>query len=277
MQITGSTRIAGLFGCPVKHTISPKMHNSAFSYLGIDCIYLPFNVKPKDLKKAVDSLRVFNFIGVNVTVPHKQTVMKYLDEITPSALRIGAVNTILVTSKKLVGYNTDGMGFVRSLKDDHGFRLKGKTMFLLGAGGAGRAVAVESALNGLKKIYVVDKDVSRTRSLLRSIPKSCTALTLNLGKDMKEGISDSNIIVNATPVGLHSKDPVSIPPEWIPKGKIVYDVIYNPNKTKLLQGVKNCKTVNGLGMLLYQGINAFEIWTGKKAPVEVMRKAIGRN
>lgn len=268
MHITGSTKLTGLFGYPVTHTISPQMHNAAFNYLGLDIIYLPFSVHPKDLETAVRSLPALGFIGINVTIPHKVSIMKYLDEIESSAGMIGAVNTVLVKGKKLIGYNTDGLGFVRSLGR---YTLKGKTMFLLGAGGAGRAVAVQSALNGLKKIFIMDKIRARANDLVKSIPR-CEAVVV---KDIKDALQKSDIIVNATPIGLKPSDPISIPAEWIPKGRLVYDLIYNPRKTKLLKQVKGCRTMNGLGMLLYQGGISFQIWTGKRAPIEVMKRAIG--
>lgn len=266
MNVTGSTRLTGLFGYPVSHTISPRMHNAGFSYLGLDIIYLPFSVHPRDLEIAIKSLPALSFIGINVTVPHKQNVMKYLDIITPSAKMIGAVNTILVKGKKLIGYNTDGIGFVKSL----GRSLRGKTMFLLGAGGAGRAVAVQSATNGLRRIFIADKMINRARDLARCVPGCEVIVTIKI----KDALQKSDIIVNATPIGLNPSDPISIPAEWIPKNRLVYDLIYNPKRTKLLREVKGCETLNGLGMLLYQGTSAFSIWTGKKAPISVMRKAI---
>jgi len=274
VQITGKTKIAGLFGYPVSHTLSPKMHNSAFDKLHLDAVYLPFSVHPSDLKNAVASIKTFNFLGVNITVPHKQAVIKYLDNITDSARLIGAVNTIVVDKDKLIGHNTDGIGFVRSLDDDYNYKLKGKTMFLLGAGGAGRAVAVQSALCGLKKIFIFDIAERQAKGLGSSIPKNCEVCLINNKNGIRDAIGISDIIVNSTPVGMYKTDQISIPAAYIPKGRLVYDVIYNPSKTKLLKSVKDCKTVNGLGMLLYQGVSAFELWTGKKAPVELMRKAL---
>ena len=272
-RITGATKLAGLFGCPVKHTISPRMHNAAFARLNLDIIYLPFCVFPRDLKKAVASLAALGFIGINVTVPHKQKIMKYLDAVSPAARRIGAVNTVLVRGSKLIGYNTDGIGFIKSLQSGLGYSLKNRIMFILGAGGAGRAVAVQSALSGVKRIYVADKDNTRARALAAAIPGK-KGREVRTTEKIKDAIREADIIVNATPVGLNKSDPASITPGWIPAGKLVYDLIYNPPKTKLLKGVKGCRTVNGLGMLLYQGISSFEIWTGEKAPPAVMKKAI---
>lgn len=274
MDITGSTKLTGLFGYPVSHTISPGMHNAAFEHLRLDIVYLPFSIEPKNIGNAIKSLVPLGFIGINVTVPYKQIVMKYLDEIAPSAKMIGAVNTILVKGDKLIGYNTDGTGFVRSLQEDRNYELKGKTMFLLGAGGAGRAVAVQSALSGIENIFICDKMQSRVEDLVKSVPGN-KAIPVSGRDDIKDAVKDSDIIVNATPIGLRADDPISIPVKFIPRGRLVYDVIYNPSKTKLLKQVKGCETTNGLGMLLYQGANAFSIWTGKEAPVEVMRKAIG--
>ena len=250
------------------------MHNAAFRYLGLDLLYLPFSVSPNDLKTAIKCLSALNFIGINVTVPHKQTVIPYLDDVTKEARIIGAVNTILVNPRgnKLIGYNTDGIGFVRSLGK---YSLKGKTMFLLGAGGAGRAVAVQSAECGLSRIFIADKLKNRAKNLSKKI-NMCEAITVPVGPEMKDVLPEADIIVNATPIGLNAKDPISIPARWIPKRKLVYDLIYNPSKTKLLKTAKSkeCKIINGLDMLLCQGASAFQIWTGKKAPLEVMCRAI---
>jgi len=273
MNISGKTKICGLFGFPVAHTLSPAMHNAAFQYLNINSVYLPFSVDPKKIKDAVSSLVALDLMGVNVTVPHKQEVMKYLDSISKEAKIIGAVNTIVVRDGKLHGYNTDGMGFIASIEEDLKIDVKGMSMFLLGAGGGGRAVAVQSALSGLKKVYISDKDHKRAKDLVKSVPGKKAELLTDL-KEIRSIVRKSDIIVNATPIGLHEDDPVSIPPEWIPEGKVVYDLIYNPAKTKLLMSVRGCVTVNGLGMLLHQGAKAFELWTGEKAPVEIMRKAI---
>ena len=275
MNISGSTKLTGLFGYPVGHTVSPLMHNAAFTKLKIDCVYMPLSIHPKNLKQAVESLETYGFIGINVTIPHKQTIMKYLDKIMPAAKRIGAVNTVLIKNGKMIGYNTDGLGFVKSVEKDCKIRLKGKTMFLLGAGGAGRAISVQSGLSGLKKIYIFDTLEKRAQSVARSTA-GAQAIVVKSKKDLKDILEKCDIIVNATPIGLHKKDPISIPMDSIPSGKIVYDLIYNPKKTKLLMAAekKRCKAVNGRGMLLYQGAASFQIWTGKKAPVSVMKKAI---
>ncbi len=275
MKITGSTKLTGLFGYPVKHTVSPQMHNAAFNALGLPYVYLPFSIHPRDLRTAVSMLSVYGFIGINVTVPHKQTIMPYLDRITKAAKMIGAVNNVAVEGEKLTGHNTDGLGFLKSLKKDAGFNVRGKTMFLLGAGGAGHAVGVQAALQGVKKIFIVDTLSRRAKSLARRIPGSQT-VTLAPGAKMPAALAASDLIVNATPLGLSPKDPISIPADMLPRGRLVYDLIYNPAQTKLLRAAKSkgCKTVNGLGMLLYQGAESFQIWTGKKPPVNIMRRAI---
>lgn len=275
MRITGATRLSGLFGYPVKHTISPLLHNAAFKRFGINCFYLPFSIHPEDLKDAVKNLAVYGFIGINVTVPHKQTIMKYLDRITPEAKMIGAVNTVLVKKGKLIGFNTDGIGFMKSLRWDNSYNLKGKVMFLLGAGGAGHAVAVAAALNGIKKIFIVDAVKSRARKLKKRIPDVEVEIA-DLNEMNREAVMLSDLIVNATPIGLSPKDPISIPANWLPKKKVVYDLIYNPKETKLLKAArgKGCKTINGLGMLLNQAAASFEIWTGKHVPIKLMAKAV---
>ena len=280
MIFDGKTRLLGLFGHPVKHTASPAMHNAAFAAAKLNCVYLPFDVAPDYLEEAVASLRALNFMGANVTVPHKQDVIPFLDGISGEARLIGAVNTIKVEGKRLVGHNTDGRGFVQSLKEDLGLTLKGKNMVLIGAGGAGRAVGVQSGLEGIGNIAIVDEQASRADTLsahMRAKIPGCNASPLS-PKDaaFMEALADADIIVDATPLGMQSSDPMSVDPLHFPKHAVVVDLVYNPPETKLLRAAKKqgCKVFNGLGMLLYQGAIAFELWTGRKAPIDVMRATL---
>ncbi|HRZ86640.1 MAG TPA: shikimate dehydrogenase [bacterium] len=283
MNITGKTHIYGIFGYPVAHTASPAMHNAAFGHLGLDCAYLPFEVAPAKLGDAVKGLRAFGIRGVNVTVPHKETVIPFLDEVTREAKVIGAVNTVVNNGGRLTGHNTDGAGFLRSLKEECRFDLKGKRMVLVGAGGAGRAVAIQSLLSGLKQALIVDIDRKKCRVLTAYINKTVrpeSAVFAAPGdRGLDEVVAACDIVVQATPCGMKSADPLPLDPSLLRKGQLVYDLVYNPPGTKLLKAAarKGCAVSNGLGMLLYQGCIAFEIWTGKKAPVAVMKKALARH
>jgi shikimate dehydrogenase len=282
MKITGTTKIYGIFGCPVTHTASPAMHNAAFAKLGLDCAYCPFEVAPEKIAHAAEGIRAMKLQGVNITVPHKEKILKSLDELSPEAAVIGAVNTIVNKNGKLIGYNTDGVGFLRSLEKDGRVQIKGKKMVLFGAGGAGRAVAIQSLLVGLKDVVIVDVIDKKARDLAKHINSKIRGLrarTIPAVTDIiNEVIPFADIIVHATPIGMKPADPLPFDTSCLHKGQIVYDLIYNPPQTKLLRTArkKGCRTFNGLGMLLHQGCKAFEIWTGVAAPVAVMDKALKR-
>ncbi len=279
MLISGKTKIVGIFGYPIEHTLSPLMHNAAFKKLNLDYVYLPFSVEPAELKKAVESLRSLNIIGVNITIPYKEKVMKYLDEIDKDACLIGAVNTIHNINGLLKGYNTDGEGFISSLVNEARLNLDGKKVLLIGAGGVGKAIAIKLAEKGVERIVITDKIIEKARKLVKhvvhTISDCCVySLDFNETKVARE-ISEADILINATPVGMHKNDPYVVNPKLVRKNLFVYDVIYNRN-TELLNSAKKigAKNLGGLGMLLYQGAISFEIWTGKKAPIDTMRKAI---
>jgi shikimate dehydrogenase len=271
MEINGKTKITGLFGCPVKHTLSPAMHNAAFQRLDLGFIYVPFEVSPKNLKNAVNSLKALEIAGVNVTIPHKENVIPLLDKLGPLVKQIGSVNTIVNSAGKLIGYNTDAPGFLKDLRSQ-GFSPKGKTVILFGAGGAGKAVAAALALAGATKIYITDMAAQKARALSKKT-KYGVFLPFRRWKDK---ISESSLLVNATPVGMLPGKPVVIAKE-LSKGIFVYDLVYN-RRTELREECQKAgvKYSNGLGMLLYQGALAFEYFTEKKAPVEVMRKVLNK-
>ena len=280
MHISGKTELYGLIGYPVRHTFSPLMHNAAFQTLGINAVYLAFEVKPKDLGTAMHSLRTLGIKGLNVTVPYKEKVLKYLDEVEQEARFIGAVNTIVLKEGRLKGYNTDGKGFVRSLKEEFGMSSpKGKRFFIIGAGGASRAISFSLALSGAGRIVLVDEVADRAANLSKSLERHTDSEAIAIRKDtkaVKEMILDSDVLINATPCGMKTKDPKVIDPDYIYKGLFVYDIIYNPRTTTLLRDARNrgAVTANGMGMLLNQGALSFDIWTGKRAPVHVMKRAL---
>jgi len=279
MKPSGSTKIVKLIGYPVEHSRSPLMHNAAFQSLGLDFVYLLFSVKPSHLKEAVTGLRASNVAGANVTIPYKEEVMKYLDEITPEAKLIGAVNTIHNREGKLIGYNTDGQGFITSLLTDGKVKLEGQKVFLMGAGGAGKAVAVKLAERGVERLVITDKIVERAEALvgrLRENIPDCPVYAVAISsKEFAETISESTLLVNATPVGMKEGDPCVVDPEYLHKDLFIYDVIYN-RETPLIVAAKKrgLKALGGIEMLIHQGAASFEIWTGQKAPIEIMKNKI---
>lgn len=274
-MITGKTMILGLFGYPVEHTLSPYMHNAAFKSLGLDYCYLPFKVDPRHLKEAVTGIKALNMRGVNITIPHKETIIPYLDELDTEASLIGAVNTVLHAGERLIGYNTDGRGFVRSLKEEGGIEPRGKKVVILGAGGAARSIAFSLAMEGVDKIFINDTVGDKAIELSSAI-RSKTSIEALYVKDLKERIGEVDILINATPLGMKKEDPPPISPELLSKRLFVYDIIYNPPETPLLKEAKKkgAKTLRGIGMLLYQGALSFKIWTGQDPPIDIMKKAI---
>lgn len=266
-MITGKTKITGIFGDPIEHTLSPLMHNAAFNELGLNYCYVPFHVKAERLKQAVEAIKALNIKGVNITVPHKERVIKYLDEISEEAKYIGAVNTILNEKDKLKGFNTDAYGFVRALKEKN-INLNNKNVILLGAGGAARAIAYGILKEGanlsifnrtLSKAYKI-KDSFNFMGNVEVIEKIDSKIMLNF-----------QIVVNATSLGLKKDDPMPIAPEYLRREHIVIDIVY-PDTTLMREAEKiGCKVIGGLGMLLWQAAKSFEIWTKHSAPIEVMK------
>ena len=276
-MITSKTKIYGLLGYPVKHSFSPLIHNTAFTAKKIDACYLCFETKPENIKEAIEGIRALNIQGVNLTIPHKETCISYLDKIDKDAELIGAVNTIVHKENKLIGYNTDGEGFSKALKEDLNFDPRDKTIFLFGAGGAGKAVGISLAKSGARQIFIVDKNKKKAGALAENIGKNfpCTAVELTHSHN-QEAIKNAHLLVNATPIGMNPDDNLLINPVYFSQQLLVFDLIYNPTETKLLRTArkKGLKAANGLGMLVQQAALSFELWTGEKAPIEVMRKAL---
>ncbi|MBI5143096.1 MAG: shikimate dehydrogenase [Nitrospirae bacterium] len=270
--ISGTTVITGIFGHPVSHTLSPAMHNAAFDALGLNWRYLPFHVTPERLGEAVAGIRALGLRGVNVTVPHKEAVMPFLDRIDDEAGRIGAVNTIVNDDGVLTGYNTDGLGFVQSLKE-LGVTVGGRRIIMLGAGGAARSVAFALLASGAASIHIINRTVSRASSLADELNRTKQAVT---AAGEAGSLSGFDIMVNTTSLGLHAEDALPVDPAHIHNKLVVCDLIYNPAETPLLAAARKhgAKTVNGLGMLLWQGAVAFRLWTGAEPPVDAMRRAL---
>lgn len=281
-RITGHTVLTGLLGSPVAHSISPMMHNESFRQLGLDYAYLAFNVDTEHLKTAVEGLKVLGVRGFNLTMPNKNLMAEYCDHLSPASEIIGAVNTVVNNNGVLTGHTTDGIGYMQAARDA-GFDLTGKTMTLLGGGGAATAICVQAALDGLKEIHVFnikDSFFPRLQSLVDRInERTDCKVTLDDLADktaLKSAIDGSHILTNGTSVGMSPntegcliEDMTLFRPDLI-----VSDVIYNPEETKLLRLAREhgCQTFNGLYMLLYQGAAAFKLWTGQDMPVDVIKE-----
>ncbi|MDD5491751.1 MAG: shikimate dehydrogenase [bacterium] len=276
-MITGKTRVCGIFGYPIEHSLSPLMHNAAFKELGLDYVYVPVKVAPEDLPAAIKAIRAMNLIGVNITIPHKETVIPFLDDLSPEAEAIGAVNTIVNCGGRLIGDNTDGKGFIKSLVEENNIQLQGKKVVLLGAGGAGRSIGVSLLKNNIQVLYLYDVVEHKRNSLATDLRSISTAKKVKvLGRDeLPAAIKETDILINATPAGMKPTDPCVVEPALLTKKLFIYDIVYNC-ETALLKAAKSkkIKCANGLGMLVNQGAISFELWTGKKAPIAVMRKAL---
>jgi shikimate dehydrogenase len=277
-NITGDTTLVGVIGWPVKHSLSPAMHNAAFVELGLNWVYVPLPVYPDHVSEAVRGLRALGFAGANVTVPHKQVVLAHLDEVSRAAQVIGAVNTIIVRDGSLYGDNTDAAGFIASLRET-GFDPAGTYCVLLGAGGAARAVAHALADAGALQVCVYNRTFSRARDLCHDMAKFHSNARFEPASlsDVSAIGEDTDLVVNATSLGMWpDTDAVPWPGEVaIPGHLTVCDLVYNPQETLFLTRARaaGAEIVYGLGMLVYQGAAAFEMWTDRPAPVETMREA----
>jgi shikimate dehydrogenase len=277
-MISGKTQICALIGDPVTHTMSPAMHNAAFKKLGLDFLYISFRVKPEELPPAAAGLRALNVRGFNVTIPHKVSIIPLLDSLDLLAEKIGAVNTVVNDGGALIGYNTDAEGFLRALLDK-GIRPAGKNVVILGAGGASRAISFVLAGKGAR-LTVLNRrlELDWAEDIARLIRKE-------LGKEVKVGelnprtlspaLAKADILVNATSVGMSPASRSSpVPARFLKRRLIVFDIVYNPLETRLLKEAKaaGAKVIGGVDMLAWQGALAFEKWTGRPAPVDLMRR-----
>ncbi len=280
--LDGHTTLTGLLGSPVSHSISPLMHNEAFRHLGLNYVYLCFDVGTENLKNVVNGLKLLGAKGFNCTMPDKNLMCDLADQLSPAAEMIGAVNTVLIENNKCIGYNTDGIGYMRAVKDA-GHNIIGKNMTLLGAGGAATAVCVQAALDGVAQIHMFslkDEFWMRAEKLIDTINKNtkCKASLFDIGDttQLKKSIDNSQILTNGTSLGMapNIDGCVIQDSSMLHEGLIVSDVIYNPRETKLLRLAKEqgCLTFNGLYMLLYQGAEAFNIWTGQDMPVSIIKE-----
>ena len=286
-MIDGRTRLVGLIGWPVEHSLSPVMHNAAFAALGLNWRYVPLPVPPEQLEAAVRGLAALGFRGANVTVPHKQTVLPALDSISPNAKELGAVNTLLVERSEdgratITGYNTDAQGFIDALRAGGFEPEKGRRAVVVGAGGAARAVVYGLLHAGMREIILCNRSLARAQTLISDLASDQQVGRLHARpltpETLVESVQTADLLVNATPVGLWPHTDDSIWPEEvrIPAHLTVFDLVYNPLETRLLHQARKAgaRVISGLGMLVYQGAAAFELWTGKKAPIETMQTAL---
>ena len=284
---SGKTKVCGIIGDPIEHTMSPVMHNAAFKKFGLDYVYLPFRVKKEELGKAIEGMKALNIRGLNVTIPHKVAVIPFLDELDPLADKIGAVNTIVNDDGVLTGYNTDATGFLQALIE-RGIEPKEKSVVILGAGGASRAISFILAERGahiviLNRLLELDWAEELADRISQTFSREVEALELN-GENLARVLEKAEILVNATSVGMSpdvNETPVTS--DLLKPDLAVFDIVYNPIKTRLRREAEaiGATIISGLDMLVWQGALAFEKWTGRKAPVDLMKeeavKLLGKN
>ena len=281
MRINGKTKVIGIIGYPIEHTFSPIMHNTLFERLKLNYVYVPFLVKPEHLQAAVESIRALNIVGVNVTIPHKEKVIPYLDDIEPIAKKIGAVNTICNNKGKLIGYNTDVYGFISSIKA-HNISVRKKRVFVLGAGGAAHAICFGLIEMGATCFYIADIFYDKAKSLCERILSFYPDVEVHPGPAKEEFTSyveEVDIFVNASPVGMRAGDPLPVAKKSLCSNKnlFIYDVIYN-RETELIKFAKERKIpyIDGLEMFVIQGARSFELWLKKKSVKKIMFEVVNK-
>ncbi len=274
--VNGKTELYGVLGDPIEHTKSPFIHNTLFKQLNINAIYIPIHVNEGCLENVITGLKAQNISGFNVTVPFKKSIIKYLDDISNDALLMGAVNTVKNIHGKLKGYNTDAEGFVRDFKDGFGTNFKGKNVMLFGAGGTARALAVKLASEGVEHLTLVNRTEQNAKNIVDLIKNNYGSVARYILPDSSKLFNEmlqNQIIINTTPTGMSTYlDSTPFGFDYVFDGsQLVYDVIYSPEKTKFLMQAESygCKIRNGFGMLINQGVSAFEIWTGKTVPKQI--------
>ncbi len=281
MKISTSTRAVGVIGWPIEHSLSPAMHNAALREMGLDWVYLAFAVPPESVGEAVGAVRGLSLVGLNVTIPHKQAVTEHLDAVDETAEALGAVNTIVWDQDRLIGYNTDGPGFLRSL-EEKGHSVEGKRVALIGAGGAARSVAYAVARAGAGALRVLNRTAQRADEVAQLAAERGGLSDIEAGgltgRRAEAAVREADVVVDCTPVGMFpqvDEGPV-IPEEWLRRGQVVVDLTYNPLQTTLLRAAaaRGARTVDGAGMLVHQGAISLEHWSGRRPPVATMRRAL---
>ena len=279
-RISGQTRIVGIFGDPIAHTRSPAMQNAAFRTRNLPYVYVPFLVRAADLSRAVQGIRILNLAGINVTVPHKERIVRYLDTLSDEAELCGAVNTVVNRGGRLFGDNTDGRGFLLSLKERK-ISLQQQEVVLIGAGGSARSILVSLIRAGCGRVTIVNRTQAHAQALVRSYRSlgkaQLEALPLNVLRD-SSGLKNKSLIVNCTSVGLHGEDFFPLTYSSTPRKCLFYDLLYSPSLTPFLQGARQARRsiLDGRRMLLHQGALAFSLWTGAPAPLKEMARVLNR-
>ncbi|PIU83892.1 MAG: shikimate dehydrogenase [Elusimicrobia bacterium CG06_land_8_20_14_3_00_38_11] len=271
-MVSSKTKILGILGYPIGHSLSPLMHNAVIKKMGLDLLYLPFEVKPADLSRAVDAVRILDIIGVNVTIPYKENIVKYLDKISVEAKKIGAVNTIVNKNGKLFGFNTDYYGFLKSISEK--ITSGNKNVLMLGCGGVAKAIALSLIDSKINRLTVADIDTVKAKNFSEGSFRQIKVVKI---PQIPDEIESADIFINATPVGMKDGDCSPIDKKYLRKDLFVYDVIYN-RETQLIKDAKKIGAdfADGLDMLVYQGAKSFELWTGKIPPVDFMKKVLRR-
>jgi shikimate dehydrogenase len=278
--LSGHTQPFAVLGHPIGHTLSPVMHNAAFEALGMDAIYLALDVAPERLLAVLPAMRDMGFRGVNLTVPLKEVAFRGFTDLEPGARTLGAVNTVQFLPGGLKGHNTDGVGFLRAVAEAFGLSVSGRTLFVLGCGGAGRAVAITAAQAGAARLCLADIDEARCARLASEIAALTPGVQVTkAGSDAAAWVAparEADLLVQASPIGMKPGDVCPMRPQAFRAGHLAFDLVYNLPETCFMRAATTggAKAVNGLGMLLHQGAEAFSIWTGTPAPVEVMRQAL---
>jgi len=277
-------QLLGVYGHPIGHSLSPAMHQAGLKKAGLEdqFVYLPFDVLPEQLAAAVAAIRALNMRGVNVTIPHKENVLPLLDAVSPEAAQLGAVNVIVNDDSRLTGYNTDGIGFLRSMKEEAGVSPQDKKILIVGAGGACRAVAAAMIRGGAAQLTLVNRSRERAQAVAAMAdPAGHTARVLEFeDHDLDKAVAEADILINTTSLGMvpDTACPLSEHLHLLHPGQLVCDIVYRPERTPWLLAAegRGCQTLGGLGMLLYQGAEAFQLWTGVAAPVAEMRTALAQ-
>lgn len=280
-KLTGHTRIVGVIGDPVAHSRSPQMHNAAFAKAGLDYVYVPFHVRPDDLAAAIAGFKAINVVGINVTLPHKQAVIPFLTSISREAELIGAVNTLTFVDGNIHGDNTDAPGVLQALDEDGNTSGTpvGEKVVVLGAGGAARAVVVALALRGVAAITIANRTVEKAVSLATEMDQKTGVSMQGMGltdERLPLSVRESKLLVNTATISMDVTHPLLISAAWLQPNTIVYDIVYTPPVTPLMQAAteRGCQTLGGIGMLVHQGAIAFEKWTGVAPCIETMRQAL---
>ena len=279
-NLTGHTRIVGVIGDPVEHSRSPQMHNAAFAKAGLDYVYVPFHVRPDDLADAIAGFKAINVVGINVTLPHKQTVIRFLTSISREAKLIGAVNTLSFNDGEIHGDNTDAPGVLRALAENKNMSVPvDENVVVLGAGGAARAVVVALALAGVASITIANRTTEKAISLAKEMGQKTGVLMDGMGLTdtrLRNAVHQSALLVNTATTSMDANHPLLISADWLQPNTIVYDIVYTPPVTPLMQAAaeRGCHILGGIGMLVHQGAIAFEKWTGVTPCTETMRHAL---